>query len=47
MVHRSIYSTSTIFKDKHSDFSFQIILFALVMSTIIAFLVQKLTSQTL
>ena len=47
MVHRSIYSTSTIFKDKHSDFSFQMFLFALIMSTIIVFLVETLTSQTL
>ena len=42
MVHRLISSTSTVFNDKHSDFNFQMFLFALIKSTMVAFLVEIL-----
>ena len=50
MVPRSLSLTCciyTTFSDKHSDFSFQMFLFAVIKSAMVVFLVQALTSQAL
>ena len=50
MVPRSLSLTCyiyTTFSDKHSDFSFQMFLFAVIKSAMVVFLVEALTSQAL